>query len=320
MRALVTGATGFVGKQLLKRLPGAVVLSRNPDRAQQTLRNYSVDQVQQWNPTTEQPPTAAFDRVDAVFHLAGESVADGRWTSTQKQRIRDSRELGTRNLVERLVSLQNKPNVLVSASAVGYYGSRGDELLDESAPPGNDYLADVCVAWEREASNAARSGIRVVTPRIGVVLGSGGALPKMLPPFKAGIGGRLGTGRQWMPWIHVDDLVGLLLHAAERHEISGAMNAVAPTAVTNLEFTKALGRVLHRPTIFPVPYLGLRVLFGEFAKVLFASQKVVPRVALDTGYVFRYQHVEDALRAILKSGLDSEPAQRTTEAKREGAA
>jgi uncharacterized protein (TIGR01777 family) len=246
------------------------------------------------------PPPEAFDGVDAVLHLAGESVAEGRWTATQKNRIRDSRVLGTRHLVQGIAQAARKPAVLVSASAVGYYGDRGDEELTESARPADDFLARVCVDWEREAVAAEKAGVRVVTARTGIVLGAGGgALAKMLTPFKLGGGGPLGNGRQWMPWIHVADLARLYVHAAETSSIQGAMNAVAPHPVRNSEFTKALGRALHRPAFIPAPYFGLRLLFGEFAQVLFASQRVIPRVALDSGFVFQFPEIAAALREIL---------------------
>ncbi|MFM8805138.1 MAG: TIGR01777 family oxidoreductase, partial [Planctomycetia bacterium] len=208
--------------------------------------------------------------------------------------------VGTRHLVAGIAQAAVKPRVFVSASAVGYYGDRGDEELTESAAPADDFLARVCVEWEREAVAAERHGVRVVTARTGIVLGAGGgALGKMLTPFKLGAGGPLGNGRQWMPWSHVADLARLYLHAAEHESIRGPMNAVAPHPVRNSEFTKALGRQLHRPAFMPAPYLGLRLLFGEFAKVLFASQRVIPRVALDTGFVFQYPEIAAALREIL---------------------
>jgi uncharacterized protein (TIGR01777 family) len=196
--------------------------------------------------------------------------------------------------------LQQHPRVLVSASAVGYYGSRGDEVLDESAPPGNDFLAYVCVAWEREAQRAAELGIRVVCLRTGVVLGpDGGALKKLLTPFKLGVGGPLGNGRQWMPWIHVDDLAALYIHAAAGSQISGPLNGVAPNPVTNREFTKALATAVNRPAKLPVPYFALRMALGEFAKVLFDSQRAVPQAALASGFQFRYPQLGPALATII---------------------
>jgi len=300
MRALVTGATGFVGPRLLRLLDRPVVLSRDPDRARPRI-GHLVDRIIRWDPLHGPPPQEAFEGVDAVVHLAGESVAAGRWTTARKAMIRDSRVIGTRNLVQGIVQAATKPRVLVSASAVGYYGDRGDEELTESARPADDFLARVCVEWEQEALAAEKAGVRVALARTGIVLGggSGGALAKMLTPFRLGAGGPLGSGRQWMPWIHVADLARLYLHAAETASISGAMNSVAPNPVRNSEFTKVLARQLHRPAFMPAPYFGLRLVFGEFAQVLFASQRVIPRVALDTGFVFQYPELAGALREIL---------------------
>jgi len=299
MRTLVTGATGFVGPRLLRLLDSPVVLSRDPDRARRTVGALA-SRIIRWDPLAGPPPADAFTDVDAVLHLAGESVAEGRWTAAQKARIRDSRVIGTRHLVQGIARAERKPAVLVSASAVGYYGDRGDEELTESAAPAHDFLADVCVEWEREALAAEGSGVRVVTARTGIVLGAGGgALGKMLTPFKLGAGGPLGNGRQWMPWIHVADLARLYVHAADTAAIRGPMNATAPHPVRNAEFTKALGRQLHRPAFMPAPYIGLRIVFGEFAQVLFASQRVIPKVALDTGFVFQYPGLAGALREIL---------------------
>jgi uncharacterized protein (TIGR01777 family) len=299
MKALVTGATGFVGPRLLRLLDRPVVVTRNPDRARAAV-GHLAERIIRWNPLEGPPPAEAFEGVDAVLHLAGESVAEGRWTAAQKNRIRDSRVVGTRHLVQGIAQAARKPAVLVSASAVGFYGDRGDEELTESARPADDFLAKVCIDWEREAVAAENAGVRVVTARTGIVLGAGGgALAKMLTPFKLGGGGPLGNGRQWMPWIHVADLARLYVHAVDTTTIRGPMNAVAPNPVRNLEFTKALGRALHRPAFIPAPYFGLRLLFGEFAQVLFASQRVIPRVALDTGFVFQFPEIAAALREIL---------------------
>ena len=293
MRALVTGATGFIGRRLVRELDRPLILSRRPEVARKIL---GAAEVHAWNPEEGPPPAEAFEGVEAIFHLAGDSVASGRWTAAKKARIRRSRVQGTANLVEGLRNLKSRPRVLVSASAVGYYGSRGDEVLEEASAPGTDFLAGVSVAWEAEAGRARELGLRVVTVRNGMVLGAGGgALARMLLPFKVGLGGRLGDGRHWMPWVHLDDVVSLMLDAA-KSEISGAMNAVAPEPVINQEFTRTLARVLHRPAIFPVPRFALALLFGELSTLLVASQRVVPRVAERTGYKFRFTSLEEALR------------------------
>ena len=293
MRALVTGATGFIGRRLVRELDRPLILSRRPEVARKIL---GAAEVHAWNPEEGPPPAEAFEGVEAIFHLAGDSVASGRWTAAKKARIRRSRVQGTANLVEGLRNLKSRPRVLVSASAVGYYGSRGDEVLEEASAPGTDFLAGVSVAWEAEAGRARELGLRVVTVRNGMVLGAGGgALARMLLPFKLGLGGRLGDGRHWMPWVHLDDVVSLMLDAA-KSEISGAMNAVAPEPVINQEFTRTLARVLHRPAIFPVPRFALALLFGELSTLLVASQRVVPRVAERAGYKFRFTSLEEALR------------------------
>ncbi len=303
-RVLITGATGFVGNQLLRQLDRPVVLSRDPQRAQVSLSQFGAE-AYAWDPQSESPPAEAFDGVGTVIHLAGDPVASGRWTAEKKKRIRESRVAGTRHLVQGLAALREKPRVLISASAVGYYGDRGDLELDESAEPGDDFLAEVCRAWEAEALPAREMGIRVVTPRIGIVLGlGGGALAKMLTPFRLGLGGRLGSGRQWMPWIHVQDLVDLLLYAAEHSELSGPINATAPHPVTNLEFTKTLGKVMRRPTVFPVPEFMLKLAMGDFGKVLMDSQRAIPRAAGDAGFQFQFPELEQALRQILGKSLE----------------
>ena len=300
MRALVTGATGFVGRHLLAQLERPIVLSRDGARAERLLAEYAV-RAFSWDAQNEPAPAQAFEDVEVVFHLAGEPVAQGRWTRAKKARLRDSRVTGTRNLVRTLAKLEHKPRTLISASAVGYYSDRGDETLDESASPGKDFLAEICVAWEEESQKAADAGIRVVNLRIGIVLGSGGgALAKMLTPFKFGLGSPLGHGRQWMSWIHLDDLIGMMLFAARCDQIRGPINATAPNPVTNRQFTKALGRALRRPTILPsVPAVVLRLGMGEFARVLLASQKAIPSAAQTAGYEFVHSELEGALKDIL---------------------
>jgi hypothetical protein len=234
---------------------------------------------------------------DAVIHLAGEPVAQ-RWTGAARRKILESREEGTRRLV---ASLRNHPpNVLVSASAVGYYGSCGDEILTEQAPPASDFLGQVAVAWEREALEAEKLGVRVVRLRIGMVLGAGGgALARMLLPFRLGVGGRIGNGRQWMSWIHIDDLCDLIAFVLPESTLRGALNATSPNPVTNAEFTQALARAVHRPALLPVPAFALKLLFGEMAEVILASQRVIPQAALRAGFEFRYPDIASALLQIL---------------------
>lgn len=301
MKGLVTGATGFIGKRLLTRLERRVALTRNVERAKKTLAEFNAA-IYPWDADRDPAPLAAFDGVDAVFHLAGDPVAEGRWTDAKKQRIRDSRIMGTRRLVDTLAALEHKPSVLISGSAVGWYSNRGDETLTEKSSPGSDFLADVCVAWEREAMRATELGIRVVTLRTGVVLGQGGgALAKMLTPFRMGVGSPLGSGKQYMPWIHVDDLVDMMIFAAENKSVAGPMNGVAPNPVTNYEFTKTLGKVLGMPTFMPaIPEFVVKLMFGEFGDILLHSQKVQPQAALERGFKFTYPYLEVALRNILK--------------------
>ena len=298
---LVTGGTGFIGSRVCAALhqqgDTAHVLSRNAERAQTKLK--SVRAFYSWNPETEKLPSEATKDISSVVHLAGETIA-GRWNDEKKRRIRDSRIFSTRNLVESLAAADTKPETLVCASAIGYYGDSGDEHFTEVSPPGNDFLAKTCQEWETEAQKATDLGIRVVTVRIGLVLGlGGGLLAQVLPPFKMGVGGILGSGRQWMSWIHVDDVIGIILHALENNEIRGALNATAPTPVRNTEFTKTLGTVLRRPTLFPIPAFGLKLMMGEFADFIVLSQNVLPEKTEVSGYEFRHRTLESALRDLL---------------------
>ncbi len=300
MKVLLTGATGLIGRAICRLLGEEgnriVVLSRGSVAANGSTGVTAF----RWAPENELPPREAWEGVEAVVHLAGEPVAE-RWTSEKKKRIRDSRVLGTRNLVAGMRESQNKPKVLVAASAVGFYGDRGDEILGEKAEPGRGFLSDVCLEWESEAARARELGVRAAHVRIGVVLSpEGGALEKMLAPFKLGLGGRLGSGRQWFPWIHIDDIAGIFRHALATNTLSGAINGVAPGIVTNEEFTRELAAALNRPVFFPVPEFALRILMGEMAEVVTASQRVIPQAASDTGYKFRYPNLRPALDALLK--------------------
>jgi uncharacterized protein (TIGR01777 family) len=297
MKALITGGTGLLGRALLDNLTDAVVLSRDPAK---TTRRIGVGRAVRWDPVAEPAPLEALQGIEAVFNLAGEPVAEGRWTDDKKRRIRDSRIIGTRNLVAGLKALDRKPAVLVSASAVGYYGDRGDEELDEDSPAGRGFLAEVCSEWEREAMEAEALGIRVVCVRIGIVLAQGGgALARMLTPFKMGVGGRLGSGKQWMPWIHIEDVVGVLLHASRIKAVRGPINAVSPHPVTNADFTRTLGHAVHRPAFLPVPKTALRIAFGEMSEILIASQRVLPRVAKRTGYGFKHTELDGAFSVVM---------------------
>ncbi|MHB8809827.1 MAG: TIGR01777 family oxidoreductase [Desulfobulbaceae bacterium] len=296
MHCLVTGGTGFVGRHLVRRLERPVVAGRSVDKIKRLLGNVAPCR---WDSQTPLDKNV-LDGVDAVFHLAGESVFNGRWNAARKQQIMDSRLLGTRSLVASLASLDRAPKVLVCASAIGYYGPRGDETLTEASAPGTDFLARVCRAWEEEARQAEQLGIRVVSVRIGVVLGSdGGALPQMLLPFRLGLGGRIGSGRQYMSWIHIDDLVGILLHAADASDVRGPVNATAPQAVTNREFTATLAEVLHRPAFLTVPAPVLKITLGEFAEVLLGSQRVAPKKILQAGFAFSHPELKGTLHDVL---------------------
>ncbi len=298
---LVTGATGFIGRALCATLKdrGLVftALGRRPEKTKAALPG--VKDVWRWRPRMEPAPLAAIQGAGAVVHLVGESIA-GRWNADKKRAIRESRIVGTRHLIEAMGEAKSKPSVLVCASAVGYYGNRGDEELTEEAGPGTDFLAEVCQAWETEARRAEELGVRVVMIRNGIVLGlGGGALAQMLVPFKLGLGGPLGNGNQWMSWVHIEDVVGVILHALERPTVKGPVNVTAPAPVRNREFTKTLAQVLRRPAILPVPAVGLKILVGEFADALLASQRVLPKRIQQSGYSFRHPALEDALRATL---------------------
>jgi uncharacterized protein (TIGR01777 family) len=288
------------------------VLSRNPERAQSHLDHstlppvpldghYGTLQAVRWDLSREPAPSAALAGRDAVVHLAGENVAQ-RWTANAKRAIRESRITGTRHLVEGLTTLgsNERPSVLVSASAIGYYGPRGDEPIDEEAPAGNDFLAQTCSGWETEAEHAEQHGMRVVRVRTGVVLNrDGGALSKMLVPFKLGVGGPVAGGRQYISWIHTDDLVGIVLAAIDGEQWQGAINATAPAPQRNRDFSKALGGALHRPSLLPVPGAALHLLYGEMSEIVTSGARVLPARALVLGYEFRYPQLDSALRAAL---------------------
>ncbi len=302
MRVLVTGASGFLGSAvcdaLLARGDEVVGLSRDPERARQG--NPTVTW-HAWNPTAERPPASALEGVDGVVNLIGEPI-DQRWTETAKRRIRDSRERATKNLVDAISATEPRPKTLVSQSAAGYYGDRGDALVDESAGPGSSFDSEVCVAWEAAAREAEKIGVRVVVTRTGLVLDpEHGLLKQLLLPFKLGVGGPLAGGGQYMSWIHAGDEVRLLLWALDTDRAAGAYNATAPNPVTNRQFSKALGRVLGRPSVFPLPKLALKLRFGgELGEITAGGQRVVPRRAVDDGFEFRHPELEPALRDLLR--------------------
>ncbi len=296
MQTLITGGSGFIGRNLARKIPDAVITGRDLDKIQRLVPGHPA---RIWHPG-QTPDTGLLDGVDAVVHLAGESIFHGRWTRAKKERIRSSRVLGTRHLVQAIARTEPRPRVLICASAVGFYGDRGDELLDESAAPGNDFLATVCRDWEREALRAREHGVRVILLRFGVVLGNdGGALAQMLPPFRLGLGGWLGNGNQYMAWIHILDLCQIMQTALQDESLHGPLNAVAPNPVTNLELTHALASVLHRPALLPVPAFLLRLLLGEFANVLLASQRVLPQSLQQNDFRFKYPDISLALANLI---------------------
>jgi hypothetical protein len=297
MDVLVSGASGLVGSALVPFLTtgGAHVI-----RLVRSTPRPGAAEVY-WAPEAGSIATPGLEALDAVVHLAGENIATGRWSPEKKASIRHSRVQGTRLLCEALAQLARPPAVLVSASAIGYYGNRGTEVLREQSCAGTDFLAQVCRDWEAATAPAIEHGIRVVHLRIGVVLSpAGGALARMLVPFKLGLGGVIGTGQQYMSWIAIDDLVGAIHHALSTTTLQGPVNAVAPQAVTNREFTRTLGRVLGRPTLLPMPAFAARLAFGEMADaLLLASTRVEPARLLETGYTFRAPDLEGALRYLL---------------------
>lgn len=300
MRIVVTGATGFIGAHLSRTLrergDEVVALSRDPDSVAR--RAPGVSRAYAWDPMSEPAPAEALEQAAAVVHLAGESVV-GRWSGAKRRAIRETRVLGTRNLVAGIVRLENKPQVLVSASAIGFYGDRAGEELSEQSSGGNDYLASVCRQWEEEALKIKALGVRLVRIRTGIVLArDGGALGAMLLPFQLGLGGPLGSGEQWWSWIHRDDLVTLIIHSIDNN-IDGIWNGTAPNPVTQKEFARVLGRVLRRPAFLPAPAFALKLILGGFAAELLSSKKALPRAAEASGVAFKYRELEPALREIL---------------------
>lgn len=308
MKVLITGATGFVGSQLVRKLASTPevteirVVSRSPEQAEKRLAKLTAStplRAFKWNAEKEIAPAKALDGIDAVIHLAGENIAGGRWTPEVKRRILDSRKLGTKNLVDAINRLE-KPPIFLSTSAVGIYGTRGDEVLTEKSAPGAGFLVDVCKEWEAEAKKAKVSRLAIF--RLGVVLGDGGMLERILPIFKAGLGGKIGDGNHWFSWIAVTDLVDLLTLALIDKKFVGTLNAVAPEPVRNETFTHTLGEVLHRPTFIPAPAFALKLAFGQMAEeALLASQRVSPEKLMELGYSFGHPTLKGALTDFIES-------------------
>ena len=296
MRILISGASGLIGSALTRAAieAGHTVLP--------LVRKPGIPSSVYWDPDAGTIDDAGLEGCDVAVHLAGESIAARRWTPAQKARILDSRVKGTELLGSALARLKRRPSVMISASAIGVYGDRGDVTLTEDSSIGSDFLAGVCREWERATSAASKAGIRVVCLRTGIVLAkAGGALPKMVTPFKLGVGGRFGPGTQYMSWIDLEDEVQVILHCIQKESLQGPVNSVGPSPVTNTEFTKTLGRVLSRPSLFPLPAPVARLILGEMADgLLLSSQRVAPAKLLSSGYVFRHTNLEDTLRKILR--------------------
>jgi uncharacterized protein (TIGR01777 family) len=297
MKILVSGAKGLVGDALIK------ALVKDGHQIVSLVRRVAKNESEiEWHPDQGKLDVERLEGFDLVIHLAGESIASGRWTDEKKQKIRESRVQGTTLLSEALAKLSKPPTCFISASAIGYYGNRGDELLTEQSNPGDDFLAEVCQSWEKATQAAEAKGIRTVHARFGIILDQeGGALKQMLMPFRMGVGGRVGDGKQWMSWIALADVVRGLEYLIDRPSIKGAVNFVAPYPVTNAEFTKVLGRELSRPTLFPVPVFAARLAFGEMADaLLLSSAKVQPKVLREHGFDFEFPTLQGALAKILK--------------------
>jgi uncharacterized protein len=299
MKTLITGSTGLVGSALIPSLIKSGHSVSRMVRSQSSAGSSDVN----WDPLAGKLDKAKLEGFESVVHLAGENIASGRWTEERKNLIRDSRVKGTRLLCESLAGMERPPKVLVCASAIGYYGDRGDEILTEESKPGTDFLSKVCVEWEAAAQPAIEKGIRVAYLRIGVIMSAaGGALAKMLLPFKMGVGGKLGSGKQYMSWITLDDVTGIIRYTLDNENVKGPINTVAPNPVTNLEFTKTLGKVLSRPTIFAVPAFGARIAFGEMADaLLLSSTRVKPARLLALGYSFQHPDLETGLRHVMEN-------------------
>ncbi|MDF5706337.1 MAG: TIGR01777 family oxidoreductase [Nostoc sp. S4] len=304
MKVAVTGATGFVGNRLIQRLHQEghriLVLTRNTAFAQKVFPSQAFPNLEIVAYTTQSGSwQSAIALCDGVVNLAGEPISEGRWTPERKQEILNSRKLGTQKIVQAIVNANPKPTVLVNASAIGYYGTSQTASFDETSLSGNDFLAQVCQAWEAEAAKVKDGGVRLVILRFGIILGNGGALAKMIPPFQLFAGGPIGSGRQWFSWIHVDDLVNLIMEALTKPEIEGVYNATAPNPVRMADLSQTLGQVMHRPSWLPVPGFAIEALLGDGAIVVLEGQKVLPKRTLETGFEYRYPNLQSALTEIL---------------------
>lgn len=302
MKVAITGATGFVGSRLVQQLQAKghqpLILTRNKTSAARTFPKL---EIVAYTPTESGSWQEAIAGCDAVVHLAGEPIAESRWTPKHKQEILDSRKLSTQKIVEAIAKANPKPRVLVSTSAIGYYGTSETATFDENSPSGNDFLSEVCRNWETEAQKIKYADVRLVILRFGIILGNGGALAKMIPPFQLFAGGPIGTGNQWFSWIHRDDLVNLIIEAVTRNDMEGVFNATAPNPVRMSEFCHALGEKLHRPSWLPVPSFALEALLGEGAKVVLEGQEVLPKRTISYGFNYQYPTVKEALAEILAS-------------------
>jgi uncharacterized protein len=306
MKIAITGATGFVGSRLIQRLHGEghqiLVLTRNTAFAHKVFPSDAFPNLEivAYTPTASGSWQSAFAGCDGVVNLAGEPIGEGRWTPERKQAILNSRKLGTQKIVEAIANTNPKPGVLVNASAIGYYGTSETATFDETSPSGNDFLAQVCQAWEAEAQKVTEAGVRLVTLRFGIVLGDGGALGKMITPFKLFAGGPIGSGQQWFSWIHIDDLVKLILQALTKPEMEGVYNATAPSPVRMTDLSQTLGQVINRPSWLPVPAFAIEALLGDGAIVVLEGQKVLPKRTLSNGFKYQYPNLQPALTEILK--------------------
>lgn len=307
MKVAIAGATGFVGSRLVERLQvegiRVLVLTRNTTYAQKVFPPTAFPDVEivAYTPTASGGWQSAISDCDGVVNLAGESIAEGRWTPERKQEILNSRKLATQNIVDAIANANPKPSVLVNASAIGYYGTSETATFDETSSPGHDFLAQVCQAWEAEATKVTDAGVRLVIVRLGIVLGNGGALGKMITPFKLFAGGPLGSGQQWFSWIDLDDVVNLIFLALTKPQMQGVYNATAPHPVRMAQLTETMGKVMNRPSWLPVPAFALEALLGDGAMVVLEGQQVVPKRTLESGFKYKYPNLEPALVKILKS-------------------